>query len=297
MLLYHIGYPNLVTGTCPVVAEHHQQQQQYESCSSNSASTLHAFRLTIPRQQSTAVKDVACQCDDEIGSDNADSNGSSDTCGCSSDDRLFPANPSLLLSVKTRALRKRKLVTFHSTLSCMKLLNDLESENAPLFAGTHCDSLLSSLAQSTGQNALEYSVCRNHTPVTSVGTTDNTTTSVPVIATAVVTNDTVTEKHESRNAFMHTVNDIPIRKMTLASSYDVTVVRVRHLTLSRSSSDSKLCIRTDPQPNFGLPDIQSCDACCKGIDELSRVTADIAAENPDMIRFQQVLNSWVSLLS
>ncbi|KAL4003119.1 hypothetical protein ACH3XW_6290 [Acanthocheilonema viteae] len=289
MLLCGIGYTNLVAGTCPVIAEH-QQQQQYESCSSNSASTstLHAFHFIVSGQQATTVNDVACQCDGEIGSDNDDNSGNSGTCGCSSNDGLFPTNPSLLLPVKIGALRKRQLVTFHSTLSCMKLLNDLESENAPLFADTLRDSSLSSLTQSTGQKTFEYSVCRNHVPVISAGITD--TTPLPVVATTVVSNDTITEQH----AFTPTVNDIPTRKMRLASSYDVTVVRVRHLTLSRSASDSKLCIGTGPQPELALADIQSYDARCKGIDELSRVTADIAAENPDMIRFQQVLNSWVS---
>ncbi|VDK68073.1 unnamed protein product [Litomosoides sigmodontis] len=47
------------------------------------------------------------------------------------------------------------------------------------------------------------------------------------------------------------------------------------------------CSLTEPRPELELDDIQSYD-----VDELSRVTADIAAENPDMIRFQQVLNSW-----
>lgn len=101
--LYHTSYPNLVAGTCPVIAER-QQQQQYESCSSNS--TLHAFHLIVPRQQATSVKDVACQCDG-VGNDNDDNSGNSDTCGCSSNDGLFPANPSLSLPVKISALRKR----------------------------------------------------------------------------------------------------------------------------------------------------------------------------------------------
>lgn len=161
----------------------------------------------------------------------------------------------------------------------MKLLNDLEGESAPLFAGTLCDSSLSS----TGLKTSEYSVCRNLAPVTSAGTTD--TTSVSIIGTTVVTDDTVTEQYKSeKNTFAPIFNDIPTRKITLASS---------DLALSRSASDSKLCIGS--QPKLGLVDIQSYDARCKGFDELSRVTADIAAENPDMIRFQQVLNSWVSL--
>uniref|UniRef100_A0A8R1TZ06 Phlebovirus glycoprotein G2 fusion domain-containing protein n=1 Tax=Onchocerca volvulus TaxID=6282 RepID=A0A8R1TZ06_ONCVO len=295
ILLYHIGYSNLVTGTCPVIAEYQQQQQQqYENCSYSSASTLHAFRLTIRRQQATAVKDVACQCDSETDSDNDSSSGSSDTCGCSSDNGLFPRNPSFVLPVKIGALRKRQMGTFHSTLSCMKLLNDLESENTPLFAGTCCDSSLSSLTQSIGQKRLECSICRNHDPVTFAGTTD--ITSLPVITTTVVNTDTI-EQHESKSAFTSIVNNIPSRKMTLASCYDANVVRVRRLMLSRSASDSKLCIRIGPQPKLGLVDIQSCDTRCKDVDELNRVTADIAAENPDMIRFQQVLNSWVSLFS
>lgn len=174
----------------------------------------------------------------------------------------------------------------------MKLLNDLESENAPLFAGTLCDSSLSSLAQATGQKTLEYPVCHNRAPVTYTGTTD--TIPVPLTATTVVSTDTITEQHESKSAFTAVVNDIPTRKMTLASSYDANVVRVRRLTLSRSTSDSKLCIGSGPQPELEFADIQPCDARCKAVDELSRVTADIAAENPDIIRFQQVLNSWVS---
>lgn len=68
---------------------------------------MHAFRLTIRRQQATAVKDVACQCDSETDSDNDSSSGSSDTCGCSSDNGLFPRNPSFVLPVKIGALRKR----------------------------------------------------------------------------------------------------------------------------------------------------------------------------------------------
>lgn len=160
----------------------------------------------------------------------------------------------------------------------MKLLNELESENAPLFADILCNSLLSS-----GQRTFEYSQCHGHVPVTSVGTIDITL--VPVIATTVVANDTITEQHESKDAFTPIVNDIPTGKMTLASS-----VRVQHLTLPRSASDSKLFIGIEPQPELELDNIQSYD-----VDELSRVTADIAAENPDMIRFQQVLNSWVSI--
>ncbi|EFO24962.2 hypothetical protein LOAG_03519 [Loa loa] len=280
--LYHTSFPNLVTGTSPVIAEC-QQQHQFKSCSSNCASTLHAFRLIVPRQQATAVKDVACQCDDGDSNDNNDNNGSN--CGCSSNDGFFP---SLSLPVKIGVLYKRQLVTFHPTLSCMKLLNDLESENAPLFAGAICESSLSSLAQSNGQKTLEYLDCRNHAPVTSGATAH--ITPLPVTVT---TTETITEQHESKSAFTATVNDIPTRKMTLASSYDVTVVRVRRLTLSRSASDSKLCIGTGPQPELGLADIQPCDARCKAVDELSRVTADIAAENPDIIRFQQVLNSWL----
>ncbi|VDO40763.1 unnamed protein product, partial [Onchocerca flexuosa] len=299
ILSYHIGYSNLVTGTCPVIAEYQQQQQQqqqpqYENCSCSSASTLHAFRLTVHRQQATAVKDVACQCDSEIDSDNDGSSGSSDACGCSSDNGLFPRNPSFVSPVKIGALRKRQMGTSHSTLSCMKLLNDLGSENTPLFAGTCCDSSLSSLTQSIGQKTLECSICRNHDPVTFAGTTD--ITSLPVITTTVFNTDTI-EQHESKSAFTSTVNNIPSRKMTLASCYDANVIRVRRLMLSRSASDSKLCIRIGPQPKLGLADIQSCETHCKDVDELNRVTADIAAENPDMIRFQQVLNSWVSLFS
>ncbi|EJW81022.1 hypothetical protein WUBG_08069, partial [Wuchereria bancrofti] len=281
-------YPNLVARACPVIAD--CQQQQHESYSSNFASTLHVFRLIVPQQQGTAVKDVACQCDGQNDNDNGGNSGNNDTFGCSVDDGLFPAKPPLSLPVKMGdALRKRQPVTFHSTSSCMKLLNDLESENASLFADTLCDSSPSSLSQSTGQKTLEYSVCRNRVPVTSASSTD--ITPVSVIASTVATSDTVTEQHESKSAFTVIANDIPTRKMTLAS-YDVTVVRTRRLTLSRSASDSKLCIETRRQAELGLAGIQPCDARCKGVDELSRVTADIAAENPDMIRFQQVLNSW-----
>uniref|UniRef100_A0A1I8EGH4 Uncharacterized protein n=1 Tax=Wuchereria bancrofti TaxID=6293 RepID=A0A1I8EGH4_WUCBA len=278
----------LVARACPVIAD--CQQQQHESYSSNFASTLHVFRLIVPQQQGTAVKDVACQCDGQNDNDNGGNSGNNDTFGCSVDDGLFPAKPPLSLPVKMGdALRKRQPVTFHSTSSCMKLLNDLESENASLFADTLCDSSPSSLSQSTGQKTLEYSVCRNRVPVTSASSTD--ITPVSVIASTVATSDTVTEQHESKSAFTVIANDIPTRKMTLAS-YDVTVVRTRRLTLSRSASDSKLCIETRRQAELGLAGIQPCDARCKGVDELSRVTADIAAENPDMIRFQQVLNSW-----
>uniref|UniRef100_A0AAF5RUM6 Phosphodiesterase n=2 Tax=Wuchereria bancrofti TaxID=6293 RepID=A0AAF5RUM6_WUCBA len=279
----------LVARACPVIAD--CQQQQHESYSSNFASTLHVFRLIVPQQQGTAVKDVACQCDGQNDNDNGGNSGNNDTFGCSVDDGLFPAKPPLSLPVKMGdALRKRQPVTFHSTSSCMKLLNDLESENASLFADTLCDSSPSSLSQSTGQKTLEYSVCRNRVPVTSASSTD--ITPVSVIASTVATSDTVTEQHESKSAFTVIANDIPTRKMTLAS-YDVTVVRTRRLTLSRSASDSKLCIETRRQAELGLAGIQPCDARCKGVDELSRVTADIAAENPDMIRFQQVLNSWI----
>ncbi|KAM3723503.1 cGMP-dependent 3',5'-cyclic phosphodiesterase [Dirofilaria immitis] len=277
----------LVTGACPVITEY-QRQQQYENCSNSSTSTLHAFHLLVHQQQATAVKDVACQCD----GDNGGNSGSIGTYRCSSDNGLLSTNNSSLSSpVKIGVLRKRQMETFHSTLSCMKLLDDLESENTPLFADTVYDSSLSFLTQSTGQKTLEYSICRNCAPMTSADTTD--ITSIPVITTTIVNTDT--EQHESKNAFTATINDIPNRKMTLASCYDVTAVRVRRLMLSRSASDSKLFVGIGPQPKFGLADIQSCDARYKDVDELNRVTADIAAENPDMIRFQQVLNSWIGV--
>ncbi|VDO07175.1 unnamed protein product [Brugia timori] len=93
----------LVTRACPVIADC-QQQQQHESYS-NFASALHVFRLIVPQQQGTAVKDVACQCDGQNGSDNS---GNNNTFGCSLDDGLFPAKPPLSLPVKMGdALRKR----------------------------------------------------------------------------------------------------------------------------------------------------------------------------------------------
>lgn len=168
----------------------------------------------------------------------------------------------------------------------MKLLNDVKSENASLNGDTLCDSSLSSSVQSTGQKTFEYSIC-NRTLLTAgvAGIAP-----LPVIAT-----DTVSEQHDSESAFTAIISNIPGRKMTLASSFDMTVIQVQRLPLSRSASDSKLCIGNGSHPGLKFADIQPFEARCKGIDELSRVTADIAAENPDIIRFQQVLNTWVCL--
>uniref|UniRef100_A0A915PWD7 Rhodanese domain-containing protein n=1 Tax=Setaria digitata TaxID=48799 RepID=A0A915PWD7_9BILA len=279
-----------LTGTSSVIAESRPRQQHDGNCFSNSASILHASGLILHRQQATIVKDVACQCNGENDNANDDDNDSIDACGCASDDDFFPVHPSL--PVKTCASRKRHLVTFRSPLSCMKLLDELGSENVPLFADTFCNSLLSSPVETTDQKT---SACQNAARLPSDGTTDISIAPTSVTATATVTADTTTEQHESESAFTATVNSISTRKMTLASCYDITVVRVRRLMLSRSASDSKLLIDTRPYPQLGLAGIHPYDAHCKGIDELSRVTADIAAENPDMVRFQQVLNSWIGV--
>lgn len=61
-------------------------------------------------------------------------------------------------------------------------------------------------------------------------------------------------------------------------------------TLSRSASDSrvghKVVIRSHTATTWRHQ--------CSTATEINRLTADIAAENPDLVHFQQVLNTWVS---
>lgn len=177
----------------------------------------------------------------------------------------------------------RPVVRFRSPSSRMKLLRELESEDAPLLAGTLCDAPLHTLMSTATTKAPE---CTADTiTVTSSATTTTAT------ATASTTAVSELENPKASNG-----SPDVWKKTTVASCYDVMepVVRVRRVPFPRSASDSKMSTRTRRQPKLEFAITRPRGSRCTAVSELGRLTADIAAENPDMIHFQQVLNTWVS---
>lgn len=114
-LLYHFSCS--VTETYPAVAkEHHRKSASYATEGQQqqpgpaTTSSPHAFRLIVRQEQTTAVSDVACQCDDD-DYDNDDEDGGgvggSNVCGCSANDELLDSAPSSNFPFKISTTRKR----------------------------------------------------------------------------------------------------------------------------------------------------------------------------------------------
>ncbi|VDK28003.1 unnamed protein product [Gongylonema pulchrum] len=287
-----------VERTCPaavneqrgksITAERLQQQQQQAECTTAS-SVPHAFRFVV-RQQPTTLRDVACQCggndsehaDDDNDGDSGDSEG--DSGDEENDGLLASCGPSANLPFKISTACKRPVVTFRSPLSRMKLLNELETEAAPLLAGTFADTPLTTLISSSSP------------PSSSTSPPASTTTRA-------VANTVSRERSVGFSGLLqpkkHAYSIAPVvgeYAVVPSSCYDLIepVVRVRRLALPRSASDSKMSTKTRRQPKLVFATTRARGSRCTATDELGRLTADIAAENPDMIHFQQVLNAWIT---
>ncbi|VDN06480.1 unnamed protein product [Thelazia callipaeda] len=287
----------LVTETFPIICTGQSQPQSQtqqprdntnddKNLSMNFASS-HALLLNVRESEATTVKDVACQCvprndhiyeyQDDCGNYGNVISSRNYTNNNNSASNSLRANS--LSHIKVIAPRKRQTVTFSPSLNRMKLSNGLESDTRKQWGVILGDNSFLSTWKSDNSN--------NQKPLECCTTYLNASLSSSEDTNALAATVSDIEEH----ATSEDVSATPTIASIKTKACHIAVSPMQRVVLSGSLSDSQLANKTSPAAKSTFP---SHETRCKAVDELSHITADIAAENPDMIRFQQVLNSWIS---